>query len=283
MLAAINYLKIQKVTALLILAAVLVISVGGFVLKNRFMQGQGTVEMLEEVELSFDPEGLYALIYPRKDGNALNLNIKRVSRYDAFSYSLAYTDTEGISRGVGDENTWVNIEKGKTEYNQEILFGTCSKNVCKYDKGVENGTLTLRMKKGSKVYRINSQWHLQKPDVALGKLSSGDSHLMYNINPAEDLSLMKFTIINDLTGAPKLPNDKSVVGKVYAINVPIAKTLPGGTLSVELSDKITDQKIYRFNEFENKWDELDTKLNGSRLEAKSPGGGIFAVFSPKAG
>lgn len=250
---------------------------------------------VEEVDLSFDTEGPYAILYPRRDGNALVLNLKRTGSYDGISFELAYTsnpdetvmtgskiidDGEGgkvtgsIDRGVMGT---IDTKEKKGEYEQEILFGTCSKNVCKYDKGVENGTLTLHIKKGSNAYRMITQWHLQRPDVALGNLTSGDEHLVYKVDgDRQTLSNIGFTIVNDLTGAPKLPSGKQVVGKVYSLNVPIAKTLGNGLVTLELADTPPgDAKIYKFD---NEWKELDTKIEGSKLSAKASGSGIFAVL-----
>lgn len=253
---------------------------------------------VEEVDLAFDAEGPYAALFPRRDGNALVLNLKRTSSYDSISYELAYTsnpdetiikgnkisdDGEGnsvsgsIDRGVVGN---IDTKEKKGEYEQEILFGTCSKNVCKYDKGVENGTLTLHIKKGDKAFRMVTQWHLQKPDVALGSLTSGDGHLIYKVEgDRQELSNIGFSIINDLTGVPKLPSGKEVSGKVYSLNVPIAKTLSGGEVSMELAENPPDgAKIYRY---ENEWKELDTKAEGSKLSAKADGAGIFAVLTSK--
>lgn len=256
---------------------------------------------LEEVALSFDAEGPYALLSPRRDGNALVLNLKRTASYDSISYELAYTsipeetivkgtkisdDGEGgkvtgsIDRGVRGT---IDTKEKKGEYQQEILFGSCSKNVCKFDKGVENGTLTLHIKKGKKAYKMSTQWHLQKPDVALGRLTSGDEHLVYNVEgDRQNLSNIGFTIINDLTGVPKLPSGKVVLGKVYSLNVPDAKGLPKGDISLELAENPPDgSKLYKFNQNKSEWQELDTKIDGSKLSAKSDGAGILTVLSPK--
>lgn len=253
-----------------------------------------------EVDLSFDPEGPFALLFPRRDGNALVLNLKRTSSYDSISYELAYTsnpdetviqggkvsqDEEGSTTGSIDRGVMGTIEtkEKKGEYEQEILFGTCSKNVCKYDKGVENGTLTLHIRKGNEAFRMITQWHLQKPDVALGSLISGDGHLVYKVDgDRQALSNIGFTITNDLTGVPKLPSGKSILGKVYSLNAPIAKALKSGQVSLELADSPSaGVKLYRYNESKNEWQELDTKVEGSKLSAKTDGAGIFAVLIPK--
>lgn len=273
-----NKLTSYKFTITLV-ATLLLLVAGGFFAYQKIIASKTVETSLEEVDLIFDPEGPFALLFPRRDGNALVLNIKRTASYDVISYELAYT-SEGIDRGVmGD----INMGEKKGEYEQEILFGTCSKNVCKYDTGVENGTLTLHIRKGRELFRMITLWHLQKPDVALGKLVSGDGHLLYQIDPnSPNLALINFSIINDLSAAPKLPGDKVVVGKVYGINAPVAKSMPGGQVTIELSDNpSTDAKISRFDEVANKWVEFDTKIEGNKLSAKLDNAGIITVLSLK--
>lgn len=285
-----QFLTVHKVTVILI-AAIAIILFGGIYVFQKFNAEKNA--NIEEEDLAFDAEGPYALTYPRRDGNALILNLKRTSSYDTISYELAYTSNpeevvvEGgrikgnlgvIDRGV--QGT-IDTKDKKGEYEQEILFGTCSKNVCKYDKGVENGTLTLHIRKGDKAYRMIPQWHLQKVDVALGVLTSGDGHLTYKVNvDRATLTLVGFSIINDLTGVPKLPQEKEVLGKVYSLNVPIAKQLPAGDVILELSENPpANAKLYRHDG--SKWEELDTKIDGSKLSAKANGAGIFAVLISK--
>lgn len=287
----------HKTTIILGLVVVVLGVLGWFGVQKLIVKPQ---DPIEEIDLSFDPEGPYALLFPRRDGNALVLNLKRTSSYDSISYELAYTsnpdetvvagtkitedgDNQAVSGSI-DRGVVGNIDtkEKKGEYEQEILFGTCSKNICKYDKGVENGTLTLRIKKGNKAYRMVTQWHLQKPDVALGSLTSGDGHLIYKIEGNRQvLSNIGFTIINDLTGLPKLPAGKSILGKVYSLNTPIAKELKPGKVSLELAENPpAETKLYRYNQNKSGWQELDTKIEGSKLSSKADGAGIFAVLTP---
>ena len=230
------------------------------------------------------------------------LDLKRTTSYDSISYELAYTsnvdetsvagtkildDGEGdggvstasgsIDRGVSG-NIDTNEKKG--EYQQEILFGTCSKNVCKYDTGVENGTLTLHIRKGDLAYRMITQWHLQKPDVSLGILTSGDNHLILKLSGDRlALSNIGYTIINDLTGVPKLPNNMTILGKVYSINAPDSKDITSGAVSIELADTPSSSaKIYYYDLNNGNWQALDTKISGSTVSASATGAGIFAVL-----
>ena len=302
----------HKITALLIVGLVVLGMLGWLGVKQFTSQPSSATQ---EIDLLFDAEGPYAQLFPRRDGNALILNLKRTASYDEISYELAYTSLaeevaveggkvkrigdEGESGSVGESGVidrgvagTIDTKDKKGEYEQEILFGTCSKNVCKYDKGVENGTLTLKIKKGNKrslrsndlkLYRMITQWHLQKPDVALGVLTSGDGHLNYIADAdRQTLANIGFTIINDLTGVPKLPSGKIVLGKVYSLNPPITKDLPTGDVSLELAENPpSDAKLYRHNPSKSEWEELDTKIDGSKLSAKASGAGIFAVFAKK--
>lgn len=302
-----QFLTVHKMTVILF-AVIIALIFGVFQVYQKFSSNNTSVE---EVDLPFEAEGPYALTFPRKDGNALILKIMRTSSYDSISYDLAYTSTsdettvsgskqsfpsanaerkitdegEGVAGGTIDRGVsgTIDTKEKKGEYEQEILFGTCSKNVCKYDRGVENGTLTLHIKKGRKAYRIITQWHLQSPDIALGVLASLDGHFSYKINAEREvLSNVGYSIINDLTGVPKLPSGKEVLGKVYALNVPIAKSLPTGEITVELAQNPPpDAKVYRYNESVSEWQELDTKLDGSKLIAGVNGAGIFAVLTTK--
>lgn len=308
-----KYLNLQNISqnrlTLGLIFLVILLLVGGFFAYQKLVIEKNQLPP-EEVDLNFDPEGPYALLSPRRDGNALILNLKRTSSYDAITYELAYSSLKdevvaGEDPKLKKKNTQPKTDEGdsgsaggyidrgvqgtidanqkKGEYEQEILFGTCSKNVCKYDKGVENGTLTLHIRKGDKAYRMVTQWHLQKPDVALGILTSGDEHFIYKTGAKrEDLTITGFVITNDLTGLPKLPENKQVMGKVYSLNPPVAKSLPIGEVTVELAKNASsDAKIFRFDETQNKWQELDTKISGSKLTANSDGAGIFAVLIPK--
>lgn len=300
---------LDKLKQLLIankVTVILVISLAGFLIGGLFFFQKINSDNnanVEEVDLPFEAEGPYAVLSPRRDGNALVLNLKRTASYDSISYELAYTSKadETAVRGSkildgGESNSadgvgsidrgvvgTIDTKEKKGEYEQEILFGTCSKNVCKYDKGVENGTLTLHIKKGAKAYRMVTQWHLQQPDVALGSLSSGDGHLVYKLDSdRQQLTSIGFSIINDLTGVPKLSNGKTVFGKVYSLNIPIAKVLPAGSVKLELADNPpAGAKLARYDESQNKWVELDAKLDGSKFNGKADSGGIFAVLVSK--
>lgn len=271
-----------------------IIIVGGLVGLVSVIQSKFANAPLEEITLNFDPEGSFALLIPRRDGDALILSINRVSSYESISYELSYQSTGStageeigpVDRGAQGE---INAKDKKNEYSQEILFGTCSQGYtsgashCVFDKGVENGTLILKVKKPKekKLYRMVTNWHLQKADVALGVITSADDHFTYTTNASrESLTTTGWIIVNDLIGAPKLPEGKEVFGKVYALNLPTARTIDAGDIVFELIDNPPDgAKIFRYMEAENKWKELETTINENKLTSGSvEGAGIFAVL-----
>lgn len=264
--------------------ALLLLVVGGF-LGYRMIAGSRAAQEapLEEIAMSFDPEGPYALLFPRRDGNALVLNIKRVSSYDSISYELAY-QSEGIDRGVQGK---IDTKSKKNEYSQEILFGTCStvdtysiKN-CVFDKNIEYGTLILRIQQGNKIYKMNTQWRFQKPDVALGVIASGDNQFTYKTSDSSknDLVTIGYSIVNDLSGAPKYPEGKVALGKVYGFNIPDAKTYPPGEVIIETVENIpSDAKLARYIEGENAWELIDSKIEGPKIFGNAKSSGIFAIL-----
>lgn len=308
-----NRINVILVTGLAILLIGVAAGFQQIILRN---QNSGS---LQEVDLSFEPDGPYALLAPRRDGNAINLHITRIGGYDSIYYELAYTsknsEGEAIDRGVTGD---IDNKDKKSEYTQEILFGTCSRGNtwdplrCVFDKNVENGTLLLKIKKGNVIYRMNTTWHFQKPDAALGVLTSADNHFKYVVQGASEsavlatpapaparnarstpaptttgfsddlrqkLSLVGFTMINDLSGVPKLPDGKAVSGKVYALNVPDGRGLIPGTVTIEMAESPpANAMIGYFKVGGGSWQELETRIEGSKLVAEAPNSGIFAVL-----
>ncbi|KKQ67166.1 MAG: hypothetical protein US86_C0001G0093 [Candidatus Daviesbacteria bacterium GW2011_GWA2_38_24] len=277
----------------LILVSSLVVVLGSGFFAWQAFANKPRVYPTVEASVDFDPEGLYALLVPRRDGNAIVLNLKRVSSYEDISYELAYTaendSKETLDRGVTGT---LDTQDKKNEYTQEILFGTCSKGdtfsttSCVFDKNVANGTLLLKFKrvdkkeKVTKVYNLNTAWKLQRPDISLGTITSADEHFTFKTEALrEDLSIVGFSIVNELSGVPKLPKGKSILGKVYAFNIPTAKEISSGTVIIETADVPNESmKIFKYTEKENSWKELKTQIVDGKLTAQTDGAGIFAVL-----
>jgi hypothetical protein len=309
-------------TNVILTVVILLILVGGIFGVKALLGLNKNQGPLQDVDLAFDPAGPYALLAPRRDGNAINLTITRVLSYDSISYELAYQSNndagENLDRGVTGQ---IKTDNKKNEYLQEVLFGTCSRGNtmdplhCVFDKGVENGTLTLHIVKDRTRYNMVTTWHFQHPDRALGVLTSGDNHFKYVVQGASEsavlatptptsktttqktptaspttsgfsddlrqkLTLIGYTLINDLSGVPKLPTGKQVTSKVYALNVPDGKDFLSGSVKIEVANTpAASAKIAYFKINGSDWKLLDTKVVDSTLSADAPGAGIFAVLT----
>src|SRR5688500_12122156 len=89
----------NKTNSLLVFG-LLIVLIGAFWGVRTFIASKAENIPLEYVDVTFDPNGAYALLLPRRDGNAINLNIFRVASFDAFSYQLTYQSTGSTA----DEN-----------------------------------------------------------------------------------------------------------------------------------------------------------------------------------
>ena len=96
-------------------------------------------------------DGVDVIPYVRSDQNALFVDFEHpnFNNIEYIYYNLNYdTDEPATKRGV--EGSFIPSQKtpsghfnGRPYFRHELLFGTCSKNVCKYDKGVRNVKLTV--------------------------------------------------------------------------------------------------------------------------------------------
>lgn len=84
----------------------------------------------------------------RRDRRALIVNFSNLGVVSSLSYELGYV-AQGIPQGVAGTIT----PSGETSLRRELLFGTCSRNVCRYHTGIKNMKfiITSVLKSGTKV------------------------------------------------------------------------------------------------------------------------------------
>lgn len=90
----------------------------------------------------------------RADRRALIVYFSNLQNAKSVSYSLTYETSTQQEGAMGALNL-----TGASNTSQELLFGTCSKNVCRYHTGIKNAKLevsytTQANKKYLKKYRI---------------------------------------------------------------------------------------------------------------------------------
>jgi len=86
----------------------------------------------------------------RNDRRALIVNFSNLGVVTSFSYTLEYT-SNGVPQGVSGTIT----PYGEESIQRELLFGTCSRNVCRYHTGIKNMRFitTSTLKSGIKVQK----------------------------------------------------------------------------------------------------------------------------------
>lgn len=95
-------------------------------------------------------------VYPklRADRRALIVNFGNLQNAKSVSYMLSYQTDVQQEGAIGTINL-----TGATSQSQELLFGTCSKGVCRYHTGIKNARLevtytSLSGKKSVKRFKI---------------------------------------------------------------------------------------------------------------------------------
>ncbi len=84
----------------------------------------------------------------RRDRKALIVNLSNLGAVSSLSYELTYMAGD-VSQGVAGTIT----PKGELSAQRELLFGTCSKNVCRYHTNITGMrfVVTSTLKSGGKV------------------------------------------------------------------------------------------------------------------------------------
>ncbi len=95
-------------------------------------------------------KGVTTSVKFRSDRRAVVATFSNLSVASNVTYSLSY-DSKGMTQGAGGS---LKGDAGDTT-TRELLFGTCSSGVCRYDSGITNAKLviTTTLKTGKKVVR----------------------------------------------------------------------------------------------------------------------------------
>lgn len=160
--------------------------------------------------LSFSEDHPYVTLTPRADGHALSLSISRFGESRRVEYELIYETGPQLQGAIGRFDLPLAIP-------EEILFGTCSRGVCKYDEDVEKGSLRLNFfdPDNPKEKTWEADFRLQKLDPKGGKVSSSDGKFTLDL-PAGAVKSSSFVVIMPLLGLPE-SFGKKIVGEPYGV------------------------------------------------------------------
>lgn len=168
---------VKKFLPLILLGVGILVLVLVFVFINK----NKTTETVEDtdtlVEVSF-PDRPFAALTPTSDGHYINLKIDKITLPKAVSldYELLYSLPDGRTQGVPGT---VDL-KGQTSFERKLLLGSESNGKFRYDEGVKDGSLTVRLRdsKGKLLAKFSTKWHLQSGDM---ELTSIDENFTYTL------------------------------------------------------------------------------------------------------
>ena len=214
----------------------------------------------------------YVTLVSRVDGKELTLSISGIVGAKTLEYELTYLAGEPgnqLQRGVVGS---VELE-GRTDYTKAILLGSCSKNVCKYDEGVSEGTitLTLRAPEGT-AQKYESAFHLQPGKAGKEGLTSGDGNFRLT---SSSLPPAAFYLTLSTVGLFQTPVGK-IVGGPYGIFTPASSKI-AGKVSLRLTKTAANPQILVWDK--KSWQELTTgfETNGDLVSATTDRLGTFVV------
>lgn len=147
----------------------------------------------------------YVSLTSDAEAHQFTMRITRLKFGKTLEYEFSYQTKAGLSQGaIGT------IElKGESTLTEKFLLGACSRNVCRYDEGVEKGTLVLRFRSPEGMRKFTTDFHLQK---GMGQLTSVDG----NFKLAAKFPVNVYYLTMPTVGLPG-PSDEEILAGPYGI------------------------------------------------------------------
>jgi hypothetical protein len=260
----------KNLAIVVIVIFVLGLIVGGvLILGKKSPSGESPSIAKKEGVLIETPleERPYVALIPRTDGKEFTLEISRIKpETETIEYELVYL-SNGLSRGVVGS---VSLD-GEKQISRKLLLGTCSGSVCKYDEGVEEGTLTLRFRESGGTRKLVADFHLQE---AAEQLTSADGKFEFNGN----FPVGVFYITMSTIGLPA-DLDGEIAAGPYGVFTSGRETVKDGVVSLE----ITEEKIKLYSWTGKAWEEMkEAEREGQTISAPISQLATFAAIVPRA-
>jgi hypothetical protein len=192
------------------------------------------VEEINKIDIKDRP---FVTMAPREDGKEVKLMIGRVKNADMVEYEMEYQAAELIQGVFGT----INLKDEKPPVTKDLLFGSCSKNKCRYDEGVTGGSLTMRFEGGSAPYALKTDFNLQQMFDRQGKFTSKDGKATLDVG-VKGLTDKTFMIV---AGTMGLPTDiqAEILAGPYSFLAAMSPSLKGATLAIQSKDDLTGAKL----------------------------------------
>lgn len=135
-----NWLKKNKILVIIIALVIITGVAGGYFIFKKGPQQQSPAQQVQEKPVkTLKAEDIGLTLILRGDNRAVDMKIAKPAGISTIEYEVSYDatvteagQTSTLPRGV--VGSPIQIKPTDTSLNREILLGTCSANVCKYDK-----------------------------------------------------------------------------------------------------------------------------------------------------
>jgi len=228
-----------------------------------------TTKKLEEINKIALADRPFVTLTPRADGKEVTVTIDRVENADSVEYEMEYQAAELIQGVFGT----INFKDEPLPVEKSLLFGSCSKDKCRYDEGVTGGSLTMRFDGGKEAYALKSEFNLQNMFDREGVFTSKDSRATLNVGRT-GLPNNTFVVITGTMGLPADVDGEVLVGP-YSFLAATSPTLKSAQLSIQSKDDLIGAKLMF-------WDgktltDLKAEIAGGKISAPVTGLGTFVV------
>ena len=230
----------------LVIALIVLLSLAGsgflFLRNQRPAEPEGLHEPVGKlIETSLE-ERPYVTLTPSSDGHWLTVNVSRIKNASSLDYELLYNTASGASQGsISSFNL-----QGKTSYSKKILLGSESSGNYKYDKGVTEGSLTIKLRSSQGVRKFVSEFHLQQGEK---ELTSIDGHFSFEGKLGSAFYLTMSTI-----GLPGEIEGQGLAGP-YGIFTSGNSVVKNATVKLKPSEEKANAKLYSWTG--KAWQEED--------------------------
>ena len=259
----------KNLTVVLIVIAVLLIAIGAVLMMRGKKKTETSSENQQNQQTTLETpleDRPYVSLTPRADGKEFTLDITRIKNTQTIEYELVY-ESQGLSRGVIGSVDLKNEDKVQ----RKLLLGSCSKDVCKYDEGVEKGTLTLRFRGSDGSRKFTSDFHLQQGGKEL--ISMDEKFKLSGKFSAGTFYLTMSTI-----GLPEKIEGK-VIGGPYGVFTAGSSIVKNSTLTMGLIETPTEVKLFLFNG-QTSTEQKGAKIEGENLIVTVNSLGSFFITTP---
>lgn len=163
----------NKKLALIGGAIVLLLLLGGgyFVMNSGKSADQTPTPALDTTIGTLSPEDIGLELVPSSDKKKIKIVVAKAEDIKELEYEVTYeadipaseklegAEGERTERGFGGEEV---IKSGQTKFESKFLdLGSCSKNVCRYDTGVEEINIIMKVtKRDGKIYQVEDSVQL---------------------------------------------------------------------------------------------------------------------------